>query len=64
MPQLGKQTFFFVGATVGARFESNRATAVHVVSLGHSAAFEVGVHWRRQLPVDARLGAAAQNVSA
>jgi hypothetical protein len=42
----------------------NRAAGVHFMSTGHSAAFEFGVHWRRQLPPGASDGIVAQNVSA
>ena len=52
---------YFVAAS-----EPNRIACVHVMSLGHSAAFEFGVHWRRQLPpLGANAaGIFAQNVSA
>ena len=52
------QTYFV------AAVEPNRAAGEHFISLGHSAAFEFGVHWRRQLPPAASDGIVAQNVSA
>lgn len=54
------QTYFVAAG------EPNRIACWHVMSLGHSAAFELGVHWRRQLPpVGANeAGSFAQNVSA